>query len=307
MINLTRFYEFAKDIVIRNRRLVVTLIYLFETVLANYIAFLLRFEFLILPRYFKVFIDYLPLLILIRLGLYLRFKLHKNLWRYSSVNDLVKIVLSTTLGSIIFFLSVAIIAQETKYPRAVFAIDWLLLITLSGGSRLFIRVFREYLKSEPSGKRTLLIGAGDAGEMLVRDMKNNPKYAYEPIGFIDDDPYKKGLSIHGIPIFGPISMISEVIRQQRPEEITISMPSTDRNVIRGIYEICKPFNIPIKTLPGLSDILDGKVSVSQIKPLSLEDLLQREPVRTDIEEVKDYIRDKTVLVTGAGGSIGSEL
>lgn len=305
--NLTRFYEFAKTLVIRNRRLVVTFIHLFETVLANYLAFLLRFEFMVLPRYFKVFVYFLPFLILIRLGLYLQFRLHKNLWRYSSINDLVKIIISTTLGSIIFFIVVVLIAQETKYPRSIFAIDWLLLITLSGGSRLFIRVFREYLQSEPSGKRTLLIGAGDAGEMIVRDMKNNPQYAYEPIGFIDDDPYKKGLSIRGVPIFGPISTISEVIEKHRPEEITISMPSAGHKAIKEIYEILKPFNIPIKTLPGMSDILNGKVSVNQIKPLSLEDLLHREPVRTDIKEVKDYITDKTVLVTGGGGSIGSEL
>jgi FlaA1/EpsC-like NDP-sugar epimerase len=304
---LARLSEFAKKLVIRNRRLVVISIHLFETVLANYLAFLLRFEFIILPKYFKVFVYYLPFLVVIRLALYLRFRLHRNLWRYSSINDLVKIIISSTLGSIIFFVTVALIAQETRYPRSIFAIDWLILVTLSGGSRLFIRVYRDYLHPEPSGKRTLLIGAGDAGEMLVRDMKNNPQYTYEPIGFIDDDPYKKGLSIHGVPIFGPISTIGEVIARQKPDEITISMPSAGYKVIKEIYETCKPFNVPIKTLPGLSDILNGKISVSQIKPLSLEDLLQREPVRTDIQEVKDYIRDKTVLVTGAGGSIGSEL
>jgi FlaA1/EpsC-like NDP-sugar epimerase len=178
---------------------------------------------------------------------------------------------------------------------------------ISGGSRLFIRIFREYMESQTSGKRTLIIGAGDAGEMIVRDMKHNPKFAYEPIGFIDDNRYKKGLSIHGVPIFGPRSMMGLVIEEHKPEEILISLPSASLEVIRETYEICKPYNIPIKTLPKIFDILDGKVSVSQIKSLSLEDLLEREPVRTDIKEVRDYISGKPVLVTGAGGSIGSEL
>jgi len=163
------------------------------------------------------------------------------------------------------------------------------------------------LQSETSGKRTLIIGAGDAGEMIVRDMKNNPRYAYEPVAFIDDDPYKKGLSIHGIPIFGPRSMIGEAIEKYKPEEILISMPSVDHKTINEIYELCKPFNLPIRILTGLSDILDCNVSVSQIKPLSLEDLLQREPVKTRIQSVEDYVEGKSVFVTGAGGSIGSEL
>jgi FlaA1/EpsC-like NDP-sugar epimerase len=211
------------------------------------------------------------------------------------------------LGSIVFLIIIRYLFKDISYPRSVYALDWLLLVMIAGGSRLFIRIFREYLQSESAGKRTLLIGAGDAGEMIVRDMKNNPKYSYEPIGFIDDDPYKKGLSIHGVPIFGPRSSISDVITENKPEEIVISIPTADHKTMKEIYELCKPFNIPIKVLPNISDILDGTVSASQIKPLALEDLLQREPVRTDIESVKEYIRNKCVLVTGAGGSIGSEL
>ena len=110
-----------------------------------------------------------------------------------------------------------------------------------------------------------------------------------PIGFIDDDPYKKGLSIHGTPIFGPRTMLREVLEKHRPDEVLVAIPSAGRGIMKEIYDDCKPLQIPIKTLPSISDILDGNVTVSQIKPLSLEDLLQREPVRTDILEVKEYI------------------
>jgi FlaA1/EpsC-like NDP-sugar epimerase len=303
----TAVYQVIKNFIVKNRRVVVILIHLGKVAVASYLAFLLRFEFIIPPKHIAQFISYLPFLLLIRLIFYLQSGLYKNLWRYSSVSDLSKIFKSVTFGTIIFLFFIRYVFGDISYPRSIYALDWLLLIMISGGSRLLVRVFREYLHSESSGKRTLLIGAGDAGEMIVRDMKNNPKYAYQPIGFIDDDPYKKGLSIHGVPIFGTRSSIANVIENHSPEEILISMPASSHKTVKEFYALFKPYNIPIKTLPGMSDILGGSVSVSQIKPLSLEDLLQREPVRTDIKEVKDFISGKSVLVTGAGGSIGSEL
>ncbi len=303
----SRMYEAVKTLTVKNRRAIVTVNHLIEVAVANYFAFFLRFEGILSPATVTQFKVFLPVLLTIRLGLYLYFGLNKDLWRYSSIGDLVKIVKSASLGTVIFVIAVRYLFGDSSYPRSIYVIDWLLLVILSGGSRLFIRVFREYAKSEISRKRALIIGAGDAGEMIVRDMKTNPSYSYEPIGFIDDNPSKKGLSIHGIPIFGPRTMIREVIEKHAPEEILISMPTASHKTINEIYEICKPFNVPIQILPGLSDIIEGNVSVSQIKPLSLEDLLQREPVRTAVRTVRDYIQGKSVLVTGAGGSIGSEL
>jgi FlaA1/EpsC-like NDP-sugar epimerase len=297
-----------RHFITKNRRAVVTLIHVIEAFLANYLAFIVRFESILLPEYFDQFLYYLPFILMIRIFFYLQAGLYKNLWRYSSVSDLVKLIYSISLGSIVFLLIVRYLFSDLSYPRSIYVLDWLLLIMISGGDRLIVRVFREYVQSFiPSGKRVLIIGAGDAGEMILRDMRNNPRYGFQPIGFIDDDPYKKGLLIHDVPILGPRGMIKQVIEEQRPEEILLSMPSAGNRDLREVYEICKPYNISLKTLPGLSDIIDGKVSVSQIKPLDLEDLLQRDPVRTDIKTVKDYINGKCVLVTGAGGSIGSEL
>lgn len=308
---MTRFatdvYRSTKDFVISNRRVVVTLIHLVQAAVANYIAFILRFESIISPSYLGKFIQYLPLLLVIRLVFYLQAGLYKNLWRYASISDLVKIVRTAVIGSAVFYIIVRHISGDLSYPRSIFVLDTLLLVVISGGSRLMVRIFREYLKASPSGKSVIIIGAGDAGEMIVRDMINNPQYAYRPVGFIDDDPYKKGLSIHGVPILGPMQRMAELVEKQKPDELIIAMPSTGYKAMQEIYELCKPLNLPIKTLPGLHMIMDGSVSVSQVKPLSLEDLLQREPVLTDIEAVREFIGQKSVMVTGAGGSIGSEL
>jgi len=365
MINKTKIYQTVKDIVIKQRRAFVIFAHLVETALANYFAFFIRFDGVIPPLDFNLFLLYLPLIVIIRLVLYLQAGLYKDLWRYASISDLIKIIKSATIGSIIFLLIVRYLFREIPYPRSIYVLDFLLFIIISGGSRFLIRILREYLSSQNSGRRTIIIGTGNAGETIVREMKSNPTLGYKPVGFIDDDPLRKGLAIHGVPILGPYSMIARFIEKYKPEEILISMPSASNKTLKEIYELCKPFNITIKKLPGLNDILLGNISVeaklgkmlidanvvsesqvqealtlqkkdggrlgsklvelryidektlfsflkiqysvSHIKPVSLEDLLQREPVRTDLESVKDYIEGKSVMITGAGGTIGSEL
>jgi len=240
----------------------------------------------------------------------------------------------------------------------------MLTILISGGTRLLIRVFREYMFLDPSRKKILIVGAGDAAEMIVREMKYSNNNLYEPIGFVDD-MQMRGLTIHGLPILGPCDMIPEIMKTHKPDEILIAVSNDMQKTIREIYEVCKPFNIPIKKLPGIHDLLDGNVTVgaklgqrlidanmvteenikealslqekeggrlgskliklgyiseekmmaflkkqygiSNMKPISLEDLLQRECVKTDNTSVMDFIKGKSVVVTGAGGSIGSEL
>lgn len=358
-------YKAIRDCIVKYRRIVVTLIFLVQAALANYLAFIIRFESVLSPSNLKIFLMYLPILLCVRFVFFIQAGLYKGLWRYASVSDLMKIIKSTTLGSIVFLLTVHYILDDSNYPRSIMVLDWLLFIIISGGNRLFIRVFREYMFSESLRKKILIIGAGDAGEMIVREMKNNPECAYEPIGFIDDDANKKGLTIHDVPILGSSSTIPEIIEKERPDEILISVSTDTQNTIREIYEICKPFNIPLKKLPGISDLLDGNISVasklgerlveanlvteaqireglalqkkeggrlgtklvklgyvteerlitflnrqhgiSLMQPISLEDLLQREPVKRDITAVRDFIAGKSVMVTGAGGSIGSEL
>lgn len=303
----TRIYQFARGLIISNRRTVVTVLHVGEAAAANYLAFLVRFESALTAEHISLFLKFLPALIIIRLVFYLQGGLYKNLWRYASVGDLLRILKTVTLGTAAFVIVVRYIFGEAGYPRSIYIIDWLLLIMLSGGARLFIRVFREYMQDEYTGRRVLVIGAGDAGEMVVRDMRNNPSSGYEPVAFIDDDPYKKGLTLHGVPIEGPRAFIESAVGKYAPDEILIAMPSASQETIRAIFDECKGYNIPIKILPRIADIISGRVSADQIKPLQLEDLLHREPVRTDIASVRRFVFGKSVLITGAGGSIGSEL
>ncbi len=292
---------------IKNRRAAVTLLHLSVAASANLAAFLLRFDLNIPAVYLRQFLLYLPCLLCVRLIFCLHAGLHRGLWRYFGINDLGKLVRTVTFGSIAFAFSVRYIFGAAGYPLSIYMLDWILLIMLEGGVRLVIRTVKNTGGGERGGRRVLVIGAGDAGEMIVRDMKNNPKYAYEPVGFIDDDPYKKDLMIHGVPIFGGRTELAHAVMRHRPDEILIAMPGAGHKAVNGIYEKCQDFHLPIKTLPGLCDVLDGKVTVSQIKALQLEDLLERAPVRTGSEAVKKLIRGKNVLVTGAGGSIGQEL
>jgi FlaA1/EpsC-like NDP-sugar epimerase len=304
---MRNLYSYIFALIKRNRRVVVTLIHLVQAVLANYLAFLIRFEGVIPNTQVVLMASFLPYLLLIRLAFYYRARLYSDLWRYSGLTTMMKIALTVALGNLAFFALVRYGFGNTGYPRSIYILDAMFMVFLSGGMRAALRIVRGLYQAEGAGRRALIVGAGDAGEMIVRDMKQNPRYNYQPIGFLDDDPYKAGLTIRDVPIFGPLSLIGDVVREHAPEEIVIAIPSADRATIRSIYDACKPFNLPIKTLPGMSDILSGEVSVSHIKPLSIEDLLQREPVQYDIESVRELIRGRVVLVSGAGGSIGSEL
>lgn len=358
-------YEMMKSCIIKYRQTFVTGIFIVQVGLANYFAFILRFDALLPVQYFDTFLTYLPLLLFIRLGCYFMLGLHRGLWRYASISDMIKIVNSATLGSVIFLVAVDYVVGDSSYPRSIYILDWLLFIIISGATRLLLRVFREYALSEASRKKILIVGAGDSGELLVREMKHNHDNAHEPVGFIDDDPQKQGLTIHGVPILGQCSMLPEIITKYKPDEILIAVSTDAQKIIQRVYEICKPFNLPIKKLPGIHDLLDGNVSVaaklgqrlveaghvseeqiqealevqkkeggrlgsilvtlgyiteekfldflnrpqglSHMKPISLVDLLQRDQIKTDITSVKSLISGKSVIVTGAGGSIGSEL
>jgi FlaA1/EpsC-like NDP-sugar epimerase len=277
--------------------------------IANYLAFWLRFDGDIPPQSFKLMVATLPWLLLFRSAIFLLYRLYQGLWRYTGIWDLWSIIISSLLSSSFFFILVHGILRQTSYPRSVFIIDTILLIFFLGGVRLLWRIRRELTRSSRSTdkKRVLIYGAGDAGEMIARDMKHSRDYLYDPVGFIDDDLNKVGRRIHGIPVLGTRRSLPEMIPAKRIHEVVVSIPSCDPSIIREIVKTLEPFNIPIKTLPNLRDILDEKVTVSQIRNLSVEDLMTRVPVNLDLNPVRRMLEGKRVLVTGAGGSIGGEL
>lgn len=300
-------YRKIKNALILHRRLVTVLIHVIIAMVANYLAFLIRFESVMPPEVVDLYLKYIVYIILIRAFVYIVMGLHKGLWRYASIHDLVDIIKTITVGSLIILVLIRYVFQDVSYPRSVYILDWMLMVLMTGGSRLLARVFREYMASSGKGSRVLVIGAGDAGEMIVREMKSHPDYNYQPVGFLDDNRYKEGLYIHGVPILGPVSDVARAVGKVSPDEFLIAIPSETRKNLQRIYDLLSEFKLPIKTLPGLANILDGSVTVSQIKPLSMEDLLHREPVRSDIYSISNFISGRRIMVTGAGGSIGSEL
>jgi FlaA1/EpsC-like NDP-sugar epimerase len=285
-----------------------TIIVFFEiglVLLANYIAFWLRFDGEIPPQYFGLFFRALPIVVAIRALSFIPFKLYEGLWRYTSIWDLRNIggaILSST--ALIFLILNPLLGLG--YPRSVVIIDSLLLIFFMTGVRLTRRIVRE-IGIVPRKKGILIYGAGDAGEMVVRDMRNNSFYKMDPIGFVDDDFRKVGLRIHGVPVLGTRKDLKEIMSRSDVEEVLIAMPTASAAELRSIVKALEPYQARIATLPSLRDLLDRKVTVSQIRSLSLEDLLPRAPVGLDPVPVRNLIAGKRVVVTGAGGSIGSEL
>ena len=290
----------------RLRRLLVVALHLFLVVAANYLAFWLRFDGNIPDLYWGYFVSMLPWLVLIRLAIFMPFRLFQGLWRYTGLWDLLNILAATGASSVVFVGVVRFGLGIRGYPRSVYLIDALVLVFSLTAVRLVRRVVRD-LRWPTRGSRVLIVGAGDAGELIVRDMKNNPFYHYQPIGFVDDDPAKVGRRIHGVRVLGTRAALAEIIATHRPDEVIIAVPTAGAAVLRQVVRSLEHHKLPIKMLPNLSDVLKGRVAVNQIRTLSAEDLLARSPVALPTERVLALIAGKRVLVTGAGGSIGSEL
>jgi FlaA1/EpsC-like NDP-sugar epimerase len=273
---------------------------------SNYLAFLLRFDGAVPYPQAGLVAETLPWLVLVRGLVFVLFRLYEGLWRYASLWDLRNIIAGVGVSSVLFYILVRYGFQENAYFLSIFFIDGILLICFIGGFRLVWRLNREIGLRE-GRRRVVVYGAGDAGEMIVREMRQNPLYEGEPVGFIDDDWRKVGRRIHGIPVMGTRESLPEVMRTESPDEVLIAIPSASAATIRDIVTVLEAFKVPIKTLPSLRDLIGCRVGVRQIRSLALEDLLTRAPVGIDSGRVRDLITGRRVLVTGAGGSIGSEL
>lgn len=294
------------DRLYRYRILILILAHSVLIVAANQAAFWLRFDGEVPPPQQPFNTTLLPLLVLVRLAVFFPLRLHKGVWRYASVLDLRNIVMGVALSSVVFWVIVHGLMGVLVYPRTVFIIDAVLLISLLGGLRLGRRLYAASWRRGDE-KRILVYGAGDAGEMIVRDMLQSARFRARPIGFVDDDDRKVGQHIHGVPVLGGRTLLSEILRVHTPEELLIAIPSASRETLRDIVRVLEPYKIRITTLPRVHDLVGAQIEVGQIRQLKVEDLLAREPVGLDYEPVRRFLEGKRVLVTGAGGSIGSEL
>jgi FlaA1/EpsC-like NDP-sugar epimerase len=280
--------------------------------LAWYLAFELRFDSGTPVFYETLFRRTILVVIGIKLAVFVISGFYDRWWRYVSTRDMWRIVYGVALASVLAYVAVYLISPvpTVKLPRGIAALDLLLTLALIAGSRLFARTLME----RPTrgivarGKEVLVVGAGDAGQLVIRELQRNPQLGYTPIGLIDDDKRKKNLRVHGVRVLGTTADMPHILRDNRPDEVLIAIPGASGEARQRIVSITREGNVPVKTLPGLYELISGESDLAtQIRPVQVEDVLGREPVEVDLRETAAYVRDQTVLVTGAGGSIGSEL
>jgi len=293
-------------VLLRYRRLPVVAAHIAAVCFANYAAFWMRFDGEVPADAWRLCLNMLPWLIAVRVVTFIPFRLYEGLWRYTSIWDLRNIIVGVLTSSLVFWGLTYVLIEKGLYPRSVLVMDAIMLILLMGGLRLGRRIYRE-LRSLEGQRRILVYGAGDAGAMIVRDMRNNPFYSYQALGFIDDDPTKTGQRIHGVKVLGTREVLPRIMQRLQPDAVLVAISRAEPNTIRSIVRALESFKVPIQTLPNLRDIVDGRVAVSQIRTLSVEDLLDRAPISFDSSPVRDLVGGRRVLVSGAGGSIGSEL
>ena len=305
-----------RNLFISYRRIFVVLVHLLLWTAALGVSLLLRFEFTIPPS----ILEFAPKLLLVTLVLraivHWRLGLFHGLWRYSGSRDLLSLVQAAALSSALIAAVWAFMSTGT-FPRSVLVLDAAFSVLIVGGLRFGIRTVREIAlhttrsdrdpKSGERRRRVLVLGAGDAGEMLMREITRTYAHRYEPVGFLDDSRSKQNERIHGVPVIGVIDDVVLLAKREQIDEIILAIPTMTGPDIRRIVELCRPTEATLRTLPGVDSLIDGRVTVSQLAEVAIEDLLGRAPVTLDAEAVQVFLRDRVVLVTGAGGSIGSEL
>ncbi len=282
-------------------------------VVAWFLAFRLRFD-PDIPRYYDRYFDteVFALIVALKLGTFALFGFYNRWWRYVSTRDMWGAFRGVTVASLLTFLVFSFFdIHVVAVPRVVWVLDWLLCLALVAASRMLARTIIERPQASAlvaRGKEVIVVGAGDAAQLILREMLRTPQLGYTPIGLIDDDPRKKNLRLHGIRVLGTTDELQHILHDRKPDEVLIAVPSASGEMRKRIVEVAQAEGVAVKTLPGLYELISGDVDLAtQIRPVQVEDLLGREPIETDMGAISAYLKGKTVLVTGAGGSIGSEL
>lgn len=291
-----------------------------------FLSCLIRFDFnLSEPRALLLY-QILPFVLIIKVVCFYFFDLYRGMWRYTSIADLLNIIKASSVSTLVIICLILFSKNRfVGFSRSVFVMDWCFTVLLISGFRLCIRLYFERMSNEkassiparqvltmffkklPETKRLVIIGAGNGGEKIYREICDNARLQYTVVGFLDDDLAKVGKKIHGVPVVGQISDIKKITKKLNADEALIAIPSASSRQMRKILEHCRESGIKFKTIPGIGELINGQVTVNEIREVDYRDLLGREVVKLDEDKIGAYLQDQCVLVTGAGGSIGSEL
>jgi FlaA1/EpsC-like NDP-sugar epimerase len=281
--------------------------------IAWYLAFALRFDFAIPNRYEELIAETILLVVVIKVAVLTVFGLYNHWWRYVSIGDMWSAARAVTVGSLVAFIAVYLIdpVDGVRLPRSVFLIDALLLLAFITGARLLARTLIERPGRRglvTRGKEALIVGAGDAGQLIIKEMLKNRALGYTPIGLVDDDARKSNLRLHGVRVLGTTAQLPHLLDDSKPDEVIIAIPSAAGETRQRIVNVCRDAGVAVKTLPAVHELITGDLHLArQLREVEVEDVLGREAVELDVASIASYVTGETVLVTGAGGSIGAEL
>jgi len=285
-------------------------------VLAHYLSYAIRFESMLHSQALRQFAALLPLILCVKILSFYAFGLYRGMWRYTSLGDIVNILVASLFSSTLVILLLLFGSHFIGFSRSVFILDCLFTFGFIACHRVSIRYFyqrqgngQSFMSSEASleQKRLLLVGTGDAADRVLRELHDNNRLPYRAVGLVDDDPRKTGMKLHGVPVLGLIEDLDEHVRRTKAQEILIATVVIEKVKMRRLVALCQRTQLPFKVLPNMGELINGKVSIKAIRDISYKDLLGREEVRLEQEKIGGYLTGKIVLITGAGGSIGSEL
>ena len=289
-----------------HRRLWVVLFQTGLIVLAYYCAFLLGLDFSIAAPAWRIFGLTLPFVLTIKLLVFYRFGMLRGWWRYTGMSDLLDLTQASVVSSFIIYCG-ALISSTSKYPQSVIIIDFAFTILIIGGARFAVRAYTETVESVTTGQRTLIVGAGPAGSTVARELRYHPELDYKLVGFVDDDTEKTGIKINGVKVLGSTDDLPKLIESFEVARVLIALPSAEGGQVERVINACRTSKVEFKILPPIHQRINGSPQISKVRSVRVEDLLGRPPVKLESEAVESKLRDGVVLITGAGGSIGSEL
>ncbi|MCA1932757.1 MAG: polysaccharide biosynthesis protein [Calditerrivibrio sp.] len=293
------------------KKIIAVVLFLLIGIASILFSYLLRFEFSIPHDFFIELIKHIPLILAIKLLVFWFLNFFRGWWRYVSIYDALNIITSSLISTLLIILYMFFAYDFYKMPRSAFIIDFILftmaIFILRVSPRLFKENYSKILGKNSYKKRVLIVGAGSAGQMIAREIRGNERLNAEVVGFVDDDPTKLKLKILGLRVIGSSEDIPIIVKDDEIQEIIIAIPSATGKDIKRISEICRKSGAKYKIIPGFGDLIGGKVSISSVREVEIDDLLGRNPINLNLSQISEYIAGKTILITGAGGSIGSEI